>query len=461
MNSRSLLIVVVVFAAGGCVRNHYLVEIRPEGESFERKLTVWSDQAKPESQSSSLAEAEVQRLKGIYAAHALEGDGKRHVFTGRFRERTPDDVGGAGELQHFTSSLGAFSVYLERFRGNDELADNLASRRAAADTLVDLLIGWFRIEVQDQALMADIHRFLDVDFRRDLTNLGVYGWSFEAFSSCQDKVGLEFGARGFQYLVERGYVRTSDVPDLVRIMSEEESQRALLFLKRVIARKIGVRDVDPIPGGLAFLDNSEQVKKSLGDYLRDTEFYQQRLADWQTRKRSTTGERDEPPEPLDTFVALWAEAVLEFRLQSTDAVEVQLYCGQEPFATNGQWSAEHQRVGWSKSLDERPVMPMLTYAVWSEPDRGTQIRHFGKVVLENDALAQYITWYQSLTPTETAQWDAFLSGLEPGPRLVETLEAFQFSSDPAVQQDTAGADQSTRAADTVRNLLLGKIKDES
>ncbi len=54
------------------------------------------------------------------------------VFAGTFRKQTPADVGGAGRYSYFPNEMGNAWVYIERFRGDDDLENRLNQRRAAA-----------------------------------------------------------------------------------------------------------------------------------------------------------------------------------------------------------------------------------------------------------------------------------------------------------------------------------------
>src|SRR5581483_6020967 len=94
----------------------------------------------------------------------------RHTFRSRFGPEMPDDVGGSGSYRQTASSMGIASVYVEHFRGSDDVEAHIDDRRQAADALTNLLIGWFQRELGRDPNFARIRRFLDRDFRHDLRN---------------------------------------------------------------------------------------------------------------------------------------------------------------------------------------------------------------------------------------------------------------------------------------------------
>jgi len=86
---------------------------------------------------------------------------KSHIFRGRFSSRMPNDVGGHGSFTRWDTPLGSTAVYVERFRGTDDAAGELNCRQAAADSLVDLLIGWLEGEFKNDPEWPAILKFLE------------------------------------------------------------------------------------------------------------------------------------------------------------------------------------------------------------------------------------------------------------------------------------------------------------
>jgi len=294
----------------GCEHDVYVVEVTPKGDSFERKLTCWhvggattpEDQAQPNI--TPLAQDKLERLEQVYADGRWSKDGKKRVFIETFKSQTPTDVGGSGTYTRYTSSLGEIVIYAERFRGNDDLAAQLARRHAAADQLVDLLIGWFRSEIGKEPDFARLHEFLDTNLRQDLKNMALYIWTGDAVARCGGNAEGEFAARALQYLRERGYVSAKDLPHLARVMSNTEGQPGPMvsMISRVLARKMGVPEDEPVPECLEFLTNLERVEASFEAYVRTTGLYKKALEEWEQDESKEPDAK--PPEPLEVIGGL-------------------------------------------------------------------------------------------------------------------------------------------------------------
>ena len=131
----------------GCLGQHdcFQVEIRPEGEAFRRQLTGWH--AGDACKTAFLRAT--HSAPGSAACIPRRGDpptGTSSSSPGVSKE--PRRATSAGRsCTCFASSLGSTWCYVERFRGDDDLASQLARRHATADRLVDVLVGWFGSEL--------------------------------------------------------------------------------------------------------------------------------------------------------------------------------------------------------------------------------------------------------------------------------------------------------------------------
>ena len=164
-------VLMIAAALAGCEHDHFVVEVKPEGQGFQRKVTCWHVAGEEGKEIRALDKKKLARIGKLYkTSEAIEG-GKKHVFTGHFTDKTPADVGGAGSYVQWTSPLGSTFSYIERFRGNDDLDASLAKRRAAADKLTDLVIGWFESEMPQGPQLDRLTKFFDEQLRRDLENL--------------------------------------------------------------------------------------------------------------------------------------------------------------------------------------------------------------------------------------------------------------------------------------------------
>src|SRR5258708_3439636 len=103
-------------------------------------------------------------------------------------------------------------------------------------------------------------------------------------------------------------------------------------------------------------------------------------------------------------------------------------------------------------LGESLPPAFFAFAVWDEPDETAQRTHFGKIALEGKALFDYCAWYRGLTERERREWDALVDRLQPGPNLINDLEAFLFSDEPA------GGDKQKRLANAMIEAIVGELK---
>ena len=445
-------LLLLALACLGCERDCFEIEVAPRGDGFQRKLTCWHEKSDKESERTALSQAQLECLAKLYDSRETPDGAAKQTFSGRFSVVTPADVGGAGSLKYFESPFGSCSIYVERFRGSDDLEAELAKRRRAADQLTDLLLGWLQAELGDQPGFDRLRRFVDRDFRRDLTNLGLHVWSADVATRYQPKSGEEFVVRVWQYLVERGYFAPKDMPVLVRAVSHNQPGQLLKLIQRLVARKMGVADGDPVPGRLAILIDPERLKVSWTKYIEGTEPFKARLANWEREKRADPNA--ERPTAEDLLEELAGEALFKFELFARpDSLKLRLICRTEPFMTNGKWEEEAGAVTWSTNLDEHPSLPVVCFAAWSQPNAGAQTKRFGRLVLTGRSLAEYVLWYRSLSDAEHAAWDEFISGLKPGGELKPAVESFRFTGDP--QPDQANPDHKPASlADTPRRLIL-------
>jgi hypothetical protein len=441
---------VLVLVVAGCDHDCFEIEVRPAADAFQRKLTCWH--AGDANEVSPLAAYRLERLGHLYPKCETPGTAVKQVFSGRFAERTPADVGGAGSYNHFTSPLGSAFSYVERFRGNDDLESRLAKRRRAAGALADLTVGWLEAELGRDPNFPKLKKFLAADFRRDLTNLGVYQFTGEVMEACRKGTDSESPLRAGLYLCERGYFSPGEIPLLYRALTSDDCRPLLEHVRRLLARKMGVADDQPVPASLAFLSDLSTLRASLEKYIRSTDSFQKRLADW----KSASKDRRSPSEPNPQEVAgelLSACFGFDDLSVTSDSLELRLFCGQKPYATNGTWDERAAAAAWSASLPCDRGLPAVCFALWSKPDRAAQQAHFGKIVLGEANLAQYVIWYRGLKPEETRQWDEFVGGLKPGPGLKAAVAAFRFAADP--KPDPKKPKEFVASlADTPRGLIL-------
>jgi hypothetical protein len=437
----------------GCQdHNRYELELQPEGSEMVRTLTVWRV---PENRGKDrFPPAELKRIAAIYPQDIGAAAG-RHAFRGRFGPKLPADVGGAGNYHHTATSLGVASVYVERFRGSDDVERHLDDRRRAADELTDLLIGWFQSEIGRDPSFGRIREFLDRTFRHDLRNLSHY-WAMARVSGQQQaSLHQEYWARAAMYLVEREYFRLEEVPAAIHVAATNDAAQQVRFVIDLLSRKISPEDRPAIARSLAFLTDTARAEASLDAYLRSTPQFRRREQAW--RKLQITQPAAPPPDPKDVALELVARLFFDLDLISqNDELRVALTVPVQPFASNGTYLSASSQMVWTASMGRGNELPVLAYAAWSVPDADFQEAHFGGLALAGEDLANYVAWYTGLAPKQRGEWDAFLSGLRPGSGLSTAVRAFAFSQPggetpagaPAIQDDVANY---------VRKLLLPNL----
>lgn len=440
------------FLLAGCLQSVYVLELTPEDAGVLRKLTVWRT-ARPKSERSEIhsidAEQREHLLKIYGSAKSIE-DGK-NVFEGRFSQTMPADISGYGRWVRYESPLGNVTGYSERFRGSDDLQQELADRHVALDRLVDLTIAWFRSEMKGDPHLDRVEQFLDEELRHDLKSLVIYVWLRAGRADQPDVGAKEVGFRLLQYFEQRGYWRPTDLPRWLNAIDSAEgdtlAQWLLQEIQRTLARKIGIPDNQPIPPGLAFLADAEHVERSLEAFCRQTDEYRQAYERW--RQAHPDKPESDAPEATDAIVGELVVAIFMQGWQPVgpDHLEVRLNLPNEPYQTNGRWDAEAGQVRWQHRLPSGPL-PAYSYAVWSEPNTAAQQAHFGRTLLTDAKLARYVMWYQGLDDEEERAWDAFIQASVAGPQLRARIESFRFPQE---------AEDSAPLSDIPRRYLLDAL----
>jgi len=447
------MLVVATVALIGCEHDCYEVEIRPDGDGFERKITGWRQGGQNDAEIMSLKPVTLARIAAIYPKRETSQDAKKQTFSGRFLGETPGDVGGAGRLVRYQSPLGDCWSYTERFRGNDDLESQLAEKRKAADRLADLLVGWATAELSGEPGFADLKKFLDLNLRQDLKNLGLYFWTVNAAGTItleEEDLNEQLWSRIGLYLCERGYFEIRDLPRLLRF----DYDGLASHFQRLIARRMGVPDGSPIPDKLQFISDKTKLEASFNAFLASTDEYKMQLAKWE--KEAESRPDDEKPKPSVVFEELLGKVLSDMTFGTPDSLDVKLYAARKPYSTNGDWDEKISAVAWSSNIASNEAPASHFYATWSEPNDDFQKRHFGGVVLEGKSLGEYVFWYCSLAPAEAAEWDRFIAGLLPDADWRSAVKAFRFSFDP--QPDAAEPSKPAASlADRPRSLL---VKDE-
>lgn len=437
----------------GCPSNDYTVELQPAaGGNIERTLTFYradgvNAQGAPDYQS--FPSNELAAITGLYPEGSVKADGWEYIASGVFAGQLPPDVGGAGSYTNFVTSLGEAGLYVERFRGNDDLAGEITNRFHAADEITGLLIGWSGAEFGREPGYKNLRKFLDEDVRQDLKNATLYAWMGEVGTSSE--TNGEFTVRIFQYLYEHGYLKLSDARDIYLLLEDEEDDgKVLRLIQRLLMEKLGIDPSQPPPKSFAVLDSDDALEKSWEKYLADTDLYRAQLRDWEEKKKSDPNLA--APKAADAADDLLMSLVSgDGNSGGVDHLTVKLKLVHPPNYSNGEWKNGH--VVWSVDLEENRPLPVLCYAGWSNPNIQFQEEHFGSVVLDAGNLSDYCFWEGTLNAEQAREWKSFLENLKPGPELTNSLAAFHFSTPTA----PAAANAQTNYTLIGRKLLMDAL----
>jgi hypothetical protein len=446
--SLPLVLAAVALMLTGCPHYDYIVQLKPQGSSIERTLTFYCADGVNTNTGvpnyRSFGAAELSAITALYPAGGVTNDGGRYIARGEFTNQLPADVGGTGTYRYYATSLGEAGFYAERFRGNDDFAGMTERHFQSADRVTDLMMGWSQMELGREAGYSQLRRFLDVDFRRDLKNLSAYWWAGTLAGVVKTNASEEYVVRFGQYLWEHGYFKTEEIPGLFRAVVENDSQMLPARIQRLVATKMGVPETNPVPASLAFLADEKTMESSCDRYLSGTELYRARLKQWKKAKKlKPDTKRPEPDDVLQDALADLAEFDV---FGHPDQLAVRLSLAAPPLHSNGQWDETRKQVLWETDIVERTNathVPFVCYASWAQPEEEFQKAHFGRTALTGDPLAQYCLWRNGVDAQHGAEWDTFISGLQPGGELMAKLDAFRFSGEPDVtatngQQEITG-----------------------
>lgn len=455
----SSLAILCVFVTG-CPYYDYTVELKPKADgTIERTLTFFQADGGGAGATNyeELTKVRYALIASVYPAGSVTTNGPRYVASADFAGSMPADVGGVGSYTNFATSLGDGGFYMERFRGSNDLAGEMARRLQAADEIDDLIIGWSKMQFGHEHGYKNLRKFLDEDFRQDLKNAGIYGWAGEANDLYLTNFPNEFVFRFSQYLYERGYLKLSDARDIYLAAENEADTSTVVqhLAKRLLMEKMGIPASDPVPRSFAVVDDSAVLQKSWEKYLAGTELYRKQVAKWQKAKK--TDPKAAEPQPGDAADELVATLFLggtgDPFSSKPDHLTVRLALTHAPDFTNGKWQDGH--VIWSADLDSTRPLPVVCYAGWSSPNTQFQTEHFGSVILDNAALSQYCYWQGSLGVDQARQWESFVASLKPGSDLKKSLQDFHFTGEATPEKITGKQNYNY----TGRKLLLASLEN--
>ena len=279
------VLTLVVVAATGCEERTYEIDLKPRGDTLERHLTLKRTDLPNHTPKSLTADdrPELERIARAYHARTPSLPKRDLAFSGAFGSVLPQDIGGDGHYVHYESPFGRIRIYVERFRGNDNLYASLESRRKAVDQVVDLIVGWFESELGRLPEWSKLRSFLDGQFRVDLQNLSLLVWSTNVRDIFESNDSLaEVGLRAAQYLVERNYASYDEAPALRRELQDalqRDNAAALLArISRFLAARAGASEAH-WKQALVFLSDPGRTQVSWHRFFWQSPYFKKHVAD--------------------------------------------------------------------------------------------------------------------------------------------------------------------------------------
>jgi hypothetical protein len=317
---------------------------------------------------------------------------------------------------------------------------------------------------------------------------GAFGPSLTKFDD-EDDAALsgEIAVRGLTYLARRGYFELGDARDVVAAFgrSNKYGNYAAMadFWARAIARRMGVEEDAPLPYPLSALHgHPHQYLGSYTYFVTESLAVRDLVSRWESEypdfvkekkpeSADPAAEQGAQPGPVlssepdvveeivfsvsdlepivtpekidfhDTDGPDRVDAILVTHvvgegvavLAAGDALRAALQIPTEPLWTNAH-VVDGNRLEWSETFGGMTFfgneMSTVLYAAWVEPDADYQLDRFGKLVLEGEELASYVSWHMQLKPHHAEEWREFIDALSPGADNVQKLQFFHFSDEP-------------------------------
>ncbi|MCE5279809.1 MAG: hypothetical protein ABFD92_05505 [Planctomycetaceae bacterium] len=155
-----------------CDHDDYLITMEARDDSMHRQITGWTQHstgaASPQSQ---LAPGKLRSLENAYSTRLSKPGEVRQTFAGAFSGKLPGELDGAGEYRTFRTQMGSVTLYVERFKGGDDLGEHMAGLLKSADAIAEILKGWFSEHLGKEKEFPKLKDFLDQNLRKDIKNL--------------------------------------------------------------------------------------------------------------------------------------------------------------------------------------------------------------------------------------------------------------------------------------------------
>lgn len=450
------IVLAALLCCGSCEEYDTTIVLKPKGTDLVRVM-------RPAADDPHRAD-----VMAYYQAADPNAAQVEQTVSGNFANH----LGGTGSYRTLQSPLGSACFYSEQFLGTGDLLQDLQAWNHKIDTAVDLVDGWVTHTLADTPQYAQVRRFINTEYRRDLKNLllivhQVYSnmnllsslehdGQIEISDETEEILSADFAVRVFQYAVQKEYlVPEADLPLLERSegsllgLSDSASGNIDVLIRQNLKRRFGYTDaqIDPVLDAEAF----EAYVRTVPVFVKFQQAERLRRQD-----PAYTAEMNEFVEAVFGNFDFFADS---------DQVNIRLETGVEPLQTNGRWNEEKGTVlfnGEAVARSDLPKTAQQVYAFWAVPEDTAQRARFGRVLLEKEPLVDYCLWYKGLGEPDRGAWDAFLSMLQPPAgqpanaqvaRLITAVEAFAFP--PAEGEDEQQTARRHKGKDIVLKALRG------
>jgi len=469
----NLMFIVGIFIGilTGCTQTTLVYDLKMKVEGGKLKRSIFCGQKntslfvrkeKGRKSHKAVPEFPETKLKQIASEYGLAETPRpavgKFIFQGVFSENTPNDVGGGGRFFHGSTNLGSTTFYAERFVGNDNAASSIRDRFDAADEFAHFIDEWLKTKLGEKAGWENIHQYVVGPMAEDIVNAGLFLWLPSARENTwrqgsdeyEEPNGPDFVARLLLYFAERDYFSPNDVPGIYGALKSEgsEEQRFSAFfhsIREPLAKKLALPKNAPILDELGNMLSPEKSEESLRAFSKH---WKKSVA-----KGEETADREEvvsPPEDIPSELLSRAVGIQSlFNLMHIELSAV-FEADAAPFHTNGQWDEKKKQIVWKGEVRDGAPLPSIAYAIWATPTVAAQQKHFGKVVLKDENLAQYVLWRESLSSEHKNKWEAFLASLGPDSDLPAAIASFSFSEETESRGDSAI---------TIKDLLLSSLAE--